>query len=225
MIVLFVGEGRHDIGGPAPNPYHPRRAGGAVPALAWRVCPVLSVDSIALAWTELPRFNPGARKRGYEAKVPAAVLLAARRFSCAGTVLVTDRDAGPDRFAALQAGVARAQELFPTHPVAFGLAVESVEAWTLGVPDKIAEELGLEVSAVAAEYPRGVHVEAMSERSGKEAHRPKRLLERIARLAHREDSVDFRQAVAERTEVAALERACPQGFAPFAASLRAAFGC
>jgi hypothetical protein len=54
--------------------------------------------------------------------------------------------------------------------------------------------------------------------------RPKRLLERIAGLGHREDSAEFREAVAERTEIAALERACPEGFTPFAAELRAAFG-
>jgi hypothetical protein len=224
VIVLFVGEGRHDIGEPNPNPYQPRPTRGSIPTLARRVCPAMSADSVALAWTEIRRFNPAALKRGYEAKVPAAVLLASRRFGCAGTVLVTDRDADPDRYAALQAGVARARQLFPGHRIAFGLAVESVEAWTLGAPDEIAVELGVNGARVRAEYPRGVHVEALSERSGKEEHRPKRLLERLTGLAYREDSVEFREAVAERTEVTTLERACPEGFAPFVAELRAAFG-
>jgi hypothetical protein len=141
-----------------------------------------------------------------------------------GTVVVTDRDADPDRRAALEAGVARARQLFPGHPIAWGLAVESVEAWTLGSPDAIADELDVEIARVHGEYPRGVPVEALSERSGKEAHRPKRLLERIAQLASRDDSAEFREAVAERTDVAALESACPEGFAPFAGELRVAFG-
>jgi hypothetical protein len=179
---------------------------------------------VALAWTEIRRFNPAAKKRGFEAKVPAAVLIATRKFGCSGTVAVTDRDHDDDRFAALEEGAVRARELFPQHAIAVGLAVESVEAWTLGVPDKIAEELDVKVALVRKEYPAGVHVESMSERSGKEDHRPKRLLERIAQLKYRDDSTDFRQAVAQRTEVTELERVCCQGFAPFAAQLRAAFG-
>jgi hypothetical protein len=102
------------------------------------------------------------------------------------------------------------------------LAIESVEAWTLAVPDKIAEELGVSVELVRKQYP-GLHVESMFEQSGKEEHRPKKLLERIAQLKHRADSTAFRQAIAERTEIASLEKACPQGFGPFAAALRTFF--
>jgi hypothetical protein len=221
--VLFIGEGRHDIGDPDPNPYNPRPAHGTIPALSTRVCPTISDDSVALAWREIVRFNPNARKRGFEAKVPAA-LLVATRLNCSGTVVVADRDGDPSRGTSLQAGVARGRELFPQCPIAGGLAIESVEAWTLGVPESIADELGTTVAEVRKLYPPGVDVERLSESSGKEDHRPKRLLERIARLKHRTDSTEFRQAVAKRTDVAALEKACPQGFAPFAAELRLAFG-
>lgn len=224
MKILFVGEGRHDIGDPDPSPNHLRTAHGTVPALACRVSTSISADSVALAWAEIRRFNPDARKSGYRHKVPAAVLVATRRLGCSGSVFVADRDTDRSRYEELEFGVDRAGELFTQHPIAFGLAVESVEAWTLGVPEAIADVLQLDVSSVRAEYAPGVDVEAMSERSGKEDHRPKKLLERIAQLKHRSDSVEFRQAVADRTDIAVLEKACPQGFAPFAGSLRAAFG-
>jgi hypothetical protein len=133
---------------------------------------------------------------------------------------VADRDSKKDRQVEMDEGVQRARKQFPAHPVAWGLAVESVEAWTLGVPDKIAEVLGLDIELVQQQYPPGVDVESLSERSGKIHHRPKQLLERIARLKHRQDSTELRQAVAERTAVTALALACPQGFGPFEEQLR-----
>ncbi len=222
MKTLFVGEGPHDIGNPGSDPFQPRPAQGVIPILARKVCPSISPESVSLAWKEIARFNPQGKKRGFESKVPAAVLVAGR-FSCSGSVFVADRDGDPSRYDGLKAGVNRTKEIFPQHPIAFGLAVESIEAWTLGVPNKIAEGLGVDVLQVQAEYPRGVHVEEMSERSGKEEHRPKKLLEQITQLKHRSASTEFRQAVAERTEIAELEKACPKGFQPFAGQLRGAF--
>jgi hypothetical protein len=160
------------------------------------------------------------QKRGYPAKIVAAALLAVRKFGCAATVVVADRDGETRRLSELEIGADRARQLFSLHPIAWGLAVESVEAWTLGVPDIIAEELGVDVKQVQQQYPQGVPVESLSERSGKPDHRPKKLLERIAQLKHRQDCSEFRQAVAEKTDVAALMRECPQGFAPFAEQLR-----
>jgi hypothetical protein len=222
--VLFVGEGRHDIGDTSSNPLLPRLARGTIPTLVRYVCRCISSDSLALAWRDIPRFNPAAKKRGLAPKVVAAVFIAQRDFGCTGTVLVVDRDGVADRAHQLQSGTERALELFPNHAVTWGLAVESVEAWTLAVPESIAAELGVEEEAVREFYPRGVDVEALSERSGKEEHRPKALLERIAKLKHRSDSTQFRQAIAERTDIAALEKACPRGLAPFAAQLRLRFG-
>ena len=152
------------------------------------------------------------------------MFLAVRKFGCAGTVVVADRDREDGRESEMEAGVERARQLYDQHPTTWGLAVESVEAWTLGVPDRIAEELGVTLEEVQQQYPRGVDVEYLIEGSGKEDHRPKQLLERIAQLKHREDSTEFREAVAERTDVETLARTCPQGFAPFAERVRAAFG-
>jgi hypothetical protein len=222
--ILFIGEGRHDIGGPSPHPRQPRPAGGTIPALARRLSAAVAPESVALAWSEISRFNLSAKKRGYPAKIAAAVLLATRNFNCEATITVADRDGKVERYDELLAGVNRASEIFPKHPIVWGLAVESVEAWTLAAPEAIADELGVDVQLVKRQYPAGASVEALSERSGKREHRPKQLLDRIAQLKHRHDSAEFREAVAVRTEVAALVRACPIGFAPFAEQVRRAFG-
>lgn len=221
--MLFIGEGRHDIGDPSPNPYEPRPAQGTIPTLARRICAEIAPESIALAWSEIRRFNPSAQKSGYPAKVAAAGLLAVRKFDCAATVVVADRDRDTSRQSELEEGINRARQLFPQLSAVWGLAIESVEAWTLGVPDKIAEELGVDVKLVQ-QYLRGVDVESLSERSSKPDHRPKQLLEQIAQSKHRQDCTEFRQAIAERTDINSLMRACPKGFAPFADQLQRVFG-
>jgi hypothetical protein len=124
----------------------------------------------------------------------------------------------------LEAGAERARVVAPKQLTVCGLAVESIEAWTLGAPEALAEELAVDVEQVRALYPAGVGVEELYENSGKEQHRPKRLLQRIAQLKHRNDTTAFRQAVAERTAVVALENVCERGFAPFAKKLRGTLG-
>ena len=223
MKVLFIGEGPNDIGAASSNPDQPRPARGTVPTLARRVSAGIAPESIALAWREISRFNPSV-KRGYFSKLAGAALLAVKRFDCRATVEVVDRDRETGRQAEMQDGADRAERLFPGCPAIWGLAIESVEAWTLGVPDKIAEELCVDVTLVQNEYPPGVGVESLSERSGKLERRRKQLLERLAQLKHRTDSTEFREAVARRTDVATLARTCPQGFAPFADRIRMALG-
>jgi hypothetical protein len=221
--VLFIGEGPHDIGAASSNPDQPRLARGTIPTLARRITAEIDPESIALAWREISRFNQSV-KRGYSSKLAGAALLAVKRFDCRATVAVVDRDRETGRQAELQEGADRALGLFPGYPAVWGLAIESVEAWTLGVPDQIAEELCVDVTLVQNEYARGADIESLSERSGKLELRPKQLLERIAQLKHRSDSTEFREAVARRTDVATLARTCPQGFAPFADRLRKALG-
>ena len=71
MKVLFVGEGKHDIG--EPDPFSSARlAGGTIPTLAKRVVPLIGEESVALQWIEIPRFRPEAKKHGFPAKVKAA---------------------------------------------------------------------------------------------------------------------------------------------------------
>jgi hypothetical protein len=223
MKVLFVGEGKNDIG-PSELDSGPRAARGVVPALARKVVALINEDCPALAWRELSLFDPRARKKGFAAKVTAAILVSSRRFACGGTVCVADRDRDGERLTQMAAGRETGLELAGgAHGAVCGVAVESVEAWTLGAPEALAEELGLDPGAVRKEYPK-TDVESLHENSGKPEHRPKALLARIANLKNRSDDTEFREAVAQRTDIAALERACQKGFRPFAEELRVVFG-
>jgi hypothetical protein len=191
--------------------------------LARRVCPSIEPASIALAWRDIARFSPRARK-GLEAKVAAAILLSARRLDCGGTICVIDRDGDETRLDAMGRGKTQGLDaLGEPHAVATGEAVESIEAWTLGAPAALAEQLGIPADRVRAALPKK-HVEALRASSEKVEHRPKAILERIASLANEPDGTALRRAVAERTNVAELEAGCPAGFAPFAREIRASFG-
>jgi alkylhydroperoxidase family enzyme len=215
--VLFVGEGRHDIG-PADPVTETRAAVGTIPVLVRRACPHVSTESIALAWPALQRL--GTTARGYAGKVAAAALVAARKHGCAAVVAVADADGDKERIDQLNAGAARAKAVAPNQRTVVGVAVQSIEAWTLGIPDAIAGHLGVSVDDVRREYKTGV--EEMRQSSGKEEHRPKDLLDRLARLGHRYpgDCLEFRVGVAESADVDRLAQACPLGFKPFLDSVR-----
>jgi hypothetical protein len=229
--VLFVGEGPHELG-PSEGSADPQPATGTVPILARKICPAISADSVAIPWRNIPllplntkALDKDMKKRGYEAKAKRAVLLSIKRYSCGGTVCVVDEDTAPaDCLTEMKAGCDFAKKLLgQNHVVACGLAIKSIEAWTLGVPKAIAEDLGLDLEAVKKVYPHK-HVEELSENSGKAEYKPKALLQRIAQLKHESDSTKFRMAVAERTSIAELRAACPKGFDPFVKDLQAAFG-
>jgi hypothetical protein len=215
MKLLFVGEGPHDVGHD-PSQQDVFAAGGVIPALVRRAGVPVGADSKATWWRRLTRFS----KRGLEGKAKAALLIAERRHGCQGVVLVVDNDAKDDehRLESLERGAVDASV-----PVACGLAVQSIEAWTLGAPTAIAEELGLTTEEVRELYPSRP-VEELHENSGKEELRPKTLLQRLVSQVHRNDSAEFRQAVAERTSVAELEASCPRGFKPFVQELKSRLG-
>jgi hypothetical protein len=229
--VLFVGEGPHELG-PSESEPGPRVATGTVAILARKICPALGLDSIGLPWRQIgllpletKAFDRDMKRKGYEAKAKRAVLLSARRFACAGTICVVDEDtAPPDCLQTMTDGCKRAIAIIgQKHHAACGLAIKSIEAWTLGARQALAQELGVELEVLSKQYP-SKDVEELSERSQKPDYQPKRLLGRIAQLKHRSATTEFRQAVAERTNVAELKAACPKGFAPFAKELLAAFG-
>lgn len=214
MKVLFVGEGSHDIGSTGGYVHEPFPAEGTIPALCRRVIPKIAMDSVALRWVDIVRLQPS--KKGFEAKARAARLIAERRVeSCKGLVLVVDND-GDEDGARLERLRAAKSEGFP---VACGVAVESIEAWTLGATSALATVL----RASAAEIRRTVGdrpVEALKESSPRSA---KQALSEIASLDNRVADTAFRQEVAELTDVAALAKACPRGFEPFVEELREAF--
>lgn len=236
MKVLFVGEGECEVGSPpheeekgagrarkrepvsvyAPGDAYP--AGGVLPVLARKIAPEIAEDSVALRWREISRFSPTGKK-GFGAKAMAALVLA-RRHGCGGLILVVDNDnEDRQRLPQMETCKPRAEGV----RVACGLAIQAIEAWTLGAPEAIASVLGVDVSGVRRAYP-GPAVEKLLESSGKEEQRPKALVNRLAGLGHREDCVEFRRDVAELTDVTALEQACPEGFGAFARAVRDAFG-
>lgn len=219
MKVLFVGDGKHDVGGGDGDVDRPRPARGVVATLARQIAPAISAESIALYWREITRLpKEKTTGSGYAAKARAAKVIAARRHGCVGVIAVADSDRhGVSRLDEIGAGLANSP-----HCVA-GLAVESIEAWTLGAPDALAATLGIEANSVGQCCPKGVHVEVLYAQSGKPEHHPKKVLAAITALAHREDSTELREQIAEQTDVDALARACPTGFAPFLAAMRAAF--
>ncbi|MCL4207022.1 MAG: hypothetical protein KJ000_31450 [Pirellulaceae bacterium] len=223
MRVLLIGEGSHDIGPPTFDP-QPRPAAGVVSTLARRVSPAISKDSLALAWTEISNLDPKKRKRGLDAKVETAIVLSAMKYGLDGTVCVADQDRDATRLSTMEEGQSRGLNLVrQPHAAACGVAVESIEAWTLGAPEAIALVLGTDAAVVQSHY-RLRDVESFYQHSGKSDHRPKDILGRIAAAKHWKDSSEFRSAVAEHTDVAALKQTCPRGFRPFAEKLSAAFG-
>ena len=221
MKVLFVGDGRHEIG-PAVFSPQPRPAAGVVAVLCRQINPEISSDSIALAWRDIATLNRS--KRGLEHKLVAAKELAVRH-GCMGTIAVADRDGpqGATRVDELQRGRSRSHSNGSSvHPIAVGMAVESIEAWTLGDARAVAKVLDIAVTELRQHY-READTEKFHEQSGKAELRPKGILARVADIKHRKPDVEFRVEVANQTDLATLERNCPNGFAPFAADVRQNF--
>ena len=224
MKVLVVGEGKHDIGpaefgAPLGDGRPPR---GVVPVLAAEVVP--SVDlaaSRALSWRDIPLLSRDGRA-GLDRKVKGAALVARQRLGCIALVCVHDRDGERNarRIESMRQGAVDASGRLP---VACALAVESIEAWTLGAPGALAAELGLEPGTMRRHYDPS-RVETLQEGSGKAEKQPKALLERIAAEAHRRDELGLRESVAAQTDVDELARNCPEGFGTFRGELREKLG-
>jgi hypothetical protein len=218
--VLFVGEGKHDIGpaefgAPSGDGRPPR---GVVPALAARAVPAVDLaSSRTLSWRDIPLLSR-EKRTGLDRKVKGAALVARRRLGCVALVCVHDRDGqrNASRLESMRRGANEASEHLP---VVCALAVESIEAWTLGAPGALADELGLEPSTLRRHYDPG-RVEVLHEGIGKAEKQPKALLEQIASEVHRRDGLDLRESVAAKTNVDELTRNCPEGFGVFCKELR-----
>lgn len=219
MKILFVGEGRHDIGASSFAP-QPRTASGVVATLSRKIRPMISGESVALSWTEISLLSRS--KKGLEHKLVAARELV-KRHGCDGIIAVIDQDGDGARIQSLKVGQQRiASDVMNSYPVAVGVAIESIEAWTLGDPDAVGTVVNSSREEVLRHYKLS-RVESYYERSGDVSRRPKRILELIAALIHTEASETFRREVAELTDIATLERVCPNGFAPFAEDVRVNF--
>ncbi|MBA3550460.1 MAG: hypothetical protein H0T76_28630 [Nannocystis sp.] len=224
--VLFIGDGDHDIGKPEWPTDDAFPARGVVPLLAERVTAIDRPGSMAMHWAHprLARFSVGrpTKTHGYPEKFRAAQLqVEYGRLPVEGIVCVVDEDKKPER---LQLP-GNAQELTTKRcPIVCGVAVQSIEAWTLGALTALADVLGITIQKLRRACP-AAPVEDLYEGSGKEGRQPKPLLNELAeRFAHRRDSLELREEVAARTDIAELVTMCPTGFAPFAAALRRCFG-
>lgn len=212
---LFVGDGKHDIGGPEWPTGEPFPARGVVPHLAERVAIFDRANSRALRWSDIPRLS--ASKKGYLHKLRAAQLLA-QRHGLDTVVAVVDEDNDPSRRDLIDAARAEASGV----PAVMGVAVRSIEAWTLGAVTALAAELRTTATRLRSKY--AAPVEQLYEGSQKPELRSKQLLKALAdELAHRPDCLELREAVAAATDIDELCHHCPAGFARFVADLRAHF--
>ncbi len=222
--VLFIGDGKHDIGKPEWPTDEAFPARGVVPLLAERIAIIDRPGSVAMHWAhpKLARFSPDRKTRGYEAKLRAARLHVERgTLAVEGIVCAVDEDKKSER----RELPGEAHNLTRDRcPIVCGVAIRSIEAWTLGAPRALADALGTSVQEIRRACPAG-QVEDLYEGSGKQERQPKMLLDSLARrFGHRPDSLELREEVAARTDIAELTTSCPDGYAPFAAALRAAFG-
>lgn len=218
MKVLFVGEGDHDVGkssfAPQPSP-----AAGVVSTLARKVVPEISTDSVMIKRDRLPL--TGSRKKDpLVQKVIAAAELAARH-GCQATVFVHDLDRQDVIQQRLRDGQQMACESRPGHPVVIGVAVQSIEAWTLGARSGLKAVLQVSDAELDVIY-RPTQVETYFNSSGKPEHQARRLLEQVAQLGHSSAGTEFRERVAAETDIDELKRNCPQGFKAFAGELEQA---
>lgn len=199
MKLLFVGDGKHDVGNPGFG-LQPRPVGGVVFTLARRICSRIAEDSTAMYWRELSVLPQGKKAKGWADRVESAIVLS-HQFGCQGTICVIDRDGKPERQQHLEDGRQRGLEVVGTgHLVVCGIAVQSIESWTLGDPDALASVLDLEVKALQEFYKVG-DVESFYNLSGKPEHRPKDILKRIAERANQTDTTELRGRIAEAADL------------------------
>jgi hypothetical protein len=222
MKVLFVGEGPHDVGSSEFAP-KPQQASGVVPCLSRKVCPDIGIDSVAFYWREIPVLNREKKKRGFAAKVASAIVLS-NKYQCQGTICVTDRDGDETRLGSMEEGIERGKSVVGNeHRVVCGVAVESVESWTLGAPVAMASVLN-EPKANILKFYAPTAVEEFNQCSGKQEKRPKHLLKSIAEGKHKKDCVEWREEIANATDLDELCENCKIGFEPFRRKLVATFG-
>ena len=234
MKVLFLGEGKHELGSTGVTD-EPHPASGFLFVLARKVCPDIGDDSIHLSWSNLSLiFKKEPRKKfdsreGLSKKVQYAIVQA-RRHDCAGTICVHDQDGDEARLVAMEKGrQAEIAKRDDGHRAVCALAVESIEAWLLGAPSAIAAVLQIDLNSIqkkTKEYSPS-RVEELKETSEDQKKRPKKMLASIAKLKHRTANTEFREEVAGEIDancLGELGKNCARGFKPFAEKLRAAFG-
>lgn len=213
MKVLFVGEGNNDIGRSFGG-IELQKATGVVPTLCRLMRPHIDDDSVAVSWKQIRLHCRTKALPGYDRKLKLAVELAIEN-GCTGTIAVVDEDNKPQRRSVLSEArnAIASDEETKLHRVAIGVAVKSLEAWTLADHEAIASVIGC---APECDGYRPAQVEHLYQESDKPLKRPKDLLKRVLELGHLEDSTDIRVDIAKQSNIETLKRHCPTGFKPFA---------
>ena len=232
MRVLFVCEGDHDAGKSDPlNWSGDRPAGGVVPLLCAKVCPVIDLPASRSLPAKHPYLLPGERTRrnfsrsallarhGLDVKAARAVVFA-DRSGFAGTVMIVDADSAPaTAIADMEAGAKTGTDsLGRPHGFVGGLAVQSIEAWTLGAPTALAACLKSDANGLRRHYSVADVEEFANTRQPHQ--NGKAILKRLCSGCRGEDGTEFREEVARATDPAELERYCPEGFGRLAKVLR-----
>lgn len=235
MKILVLSEGALDHGDTFDSKHATERAArrsvdgqpdrrGAVTILVRRLLEEKLGRAIAeseIVTRALPRVNRrSTAQSGYEYKVRDAIV-EARISKCSAVVIVVDRDGTLPglRLTALAAGRTRAEQEGEAlaAKTALGVAVVTVEAWLLA--DETALNTALDLRPPAATTPSPELLDGAA-RSPKH---PKVQLRLLLDRARREVAWPY-DAIAEQARLDALAARCPQGFAPFAAEVKARCG-
>ena len=201
MKLLVCGEGTSEIGRP--------EQAGVVETLVRRC---LEIEARRLTFDVMKVSQlPKDRARAGEARRARQAADEARRRTCDGFIYVRDAD-GHD--------AERRRQLHDTFadlevPHAFGIAVQTLEAWLMSDPDAIRDVLRRNV-----DVPRAP--ESLWNRPGSAGH-PKFEWNQLCRKAGFDEGLSTMAAVADRLSIERARAACPQGFARFHDQLLRAF--
>lgn len=148
-------------------------------------------------------------------------IVGARIDGCTAVIVVVDRDRTRPglRLAALKAWRTYAEQEGEalSMKTALGVAVETVEAWLIADETALNTALDLHPRAVTAPAP-----EQLNGAPGTDKH-PKTYLRSLLARKRREVRWPY-DAIAEQARLDVLAARCPEGFAPFAAEVKARGG-
>lgn len=200
MKVLIVSEGRSEhLSATSTHPAADEEIAGALRNLVCRLgreSDVWQIDEDRVSSPKVRAFH--GKGRGYEKRCICWMREAEKRGYDA-IVLLVDRDRVESRIAEVDA--AQASPLASIRR-AFGVAVESFDAWMLADQVAMSKIFGSTVQ-------RQPDPELLTN--------PKEAFRRLVQAAQREDSVSkLYAAIGAAVDLAELKSRCPRGFAPFA---------
>lgn len=219
MKMLLVSEGPRDIGRSRTHDGDAASPAGALTVLVRRLLGEhfrREIHGWEIDCSELARVHEhSGGVSGFARKVQLAVVVAAARgYSCAAVVVDRDGPANSGRIGELRKG----RELAEGHHkdladhTALGVAVETVEAWLL------ADEWGINEALHPTPPATECSPESLGGRRDTAEHPKTRFLSLVGTTGR--TPAEAYDLVASAVRLDVVERACPQGFAPFATELR-----